>query len=124
MLSSRFAAVAALALVAGAPAIAQPAVQTINLASFSYAPSPIDLKAGRPVTLVFVNRAGGGHDFTAKQFFASSTITAGAAPGGQIELKGRQTKSVTLVPRAGTYSVHCGHFMHSAMGMKTTIVVD
>ena len=124
MLVSRIAAIAALATVLAGPVAAQTAAQTIELASFSYAPSPIHLKAGKPVTLTFVNRAGGGHDFTAKEFFASSNITAGAAPGGEVDLKAHQTKTVTLVPRAGTYKVHCGHFMHSTMGMHTTIVVD
>ena len=45
--------------------------QTIQLASFSFAPKPIHLKAGKPVTLNFVNVSGSSHDFTAKQFFAS-----------------------------------------------------
>lgn len=124
MLISRPASAAALLLIAGSPAAAQPAAMTIVLSSFSYAPSPIRLKAGKPVALTFVNNSGGGHAFTAKQFFASSTITAGSAPGGEIELKSRQSRTVTLIPRAGTYKVHCSHFMHSAMGMKTTIVVS
>ena len=124
MLLSRCAAVAALSIAFASPALAQPAAQTIQLASFSYAPSPIHLKAGKPVTLTFVNRAGGGHDFTAKEFFASSSITAGSAPGGEVDLKAHQTKTVTLVPHAGTYKVHCSHFMHSTMGMHSTIVVD
>ena len=124
MLYFRAAALAAVPLILGSPAFGQPAAQTIELASFSYTPSPIHLKAGKPITLTFVNRAGGGHDFTAKEFFANSTLTAGSAPGGEIDLKAHQTKSVTLTPRAGTYKAHCGHFMHSTMGMHTTIVVD
>jgi plastocyanin len=91
--------------------------------SFSFAPRPIHLRAGQPVTLTFVNRSGGGHDFTAKKFFASSRIVAGAAPDGEIELSGHQTRSITLVPRAGTYKAHCGHFMHKQMGMTDLIIV-
>ncbi|HYX46016.1 MAG TPA: cupredoxin domain-containing protein [Sphingomicrobium sp.] len=102
---------------------AQPAQLTIQLANFSIAPKPIQLAAGKAVTLTFENRAGGGHDFTAKEFFAASTITAGAAPGGKIELAAHETKSITLVPRAGTYGAHCSHFLHASMGMTDQIIV-
>ena len=108
-------------------ASAQPAaapVQTIQLYSFGYAPKPIQLAADRAVTLSFVNQAKGGHDFTAREFFAAARIISGAAPNGEVELKGGETKTVTLIPRAGTYKVHCTHFMHSNMGMHTQIVVS
>ena len=125
MSASRFAAIAAIPLLSlpSAAASQAPAV-TIELSSFSYAPSPIHLRAGRPVTLTFINRARGGHDFTARRFFASSSITAGSAPGGEIELRGGQVQTITLVPRAGTYPVHCSHFLHRQMGMRTTIIVQ
>lgn len=107
-------------------AAAQPAaapVQTIQVFSFGYAPKPIQLAADRAVTLSFVNQANDGHDFTAHEFFAASRIVSGAAPKGEVELKGHETKTVTLIPRAGTYNAHCSHFMHSTMGMHTQIVV-
>ena len=118
------AAAAALSLLFAAPVTAQPAGVTVNVASYSFTPKPIALAAGRPVTLTFVNQSGSGHDFTAKEFFAASTITGGAAPGGRIELAGHETKSITLVPRAGTYQAHCSHFLHASMGMTDTIVVN
>jgi plastocyanin len=127
MTFSRLAALAALSLLLGAPAAgqpAQPAQLGIQLSNFSIAPKPIQLAAGKPVTLTFENRAGSGHDFTAKEFFAASTITAGAAPGGKIELAGHETKSITLVPRAGTYDAHCSHFLHASMGRTDQIVVQ
>ena len=46
------------------------------------------------------------HDFTAVSFFGNSTIVAGAAPQGEIELKPYETRSITLIPRAGSYSAH------------------
>ena len=107
-----------------APAAAQTPVVPIELKSFAYAPSPIRLRAGQPVTLSFSNRSGSGHDFTAKTFFASARIVSGSVSGGEIELKGGQSKSVTLIPAAGRYKVHCGHAFHSALGMRTEIVVD
>lgn len=107
-----------------APAIAAPAVtHTIALYSFGYNPSPIVLEAGKPVTLTFVNRSKGAHDFTARKFFASSRIIAGSAPGGEIDLSGGRSQSITLVPAAGRYKAHCGHTMHSVMGMKADIIV-
>ena len=119
----RLAAAAALSLDLLSPASAQPAALTIDLRSFSYAPTPIRLAAGRPVTLTFVNRSGGGHDFTAKAFFASSRILSGSAPTGRIEVRPRQAVTITLIPRAGSYSVHCSHFLHKQMGMRALVVV-
>jgi plastocyanin len=123
MLGSRVTAVL-LVLLLSSPATAQTPVQTISMWSYDFSPKPIHLAAGRPVTLTFVNRSGNGHDFTAKAFFANARITAGAAPGGEIELGPHQTRSVTLVPRAGTYKAHCGHFLHRQFGMEDVIVVD
>lgn len=125
MIASRLAAIAALSLVSVSPAAAQPAAAiTIYAWSYNFAPKPIHLRAGRPVTLTFVNRSNGSHDFTAERFFASSRIISGAAPGGEIDLHGGETKSVTLVPRAGSYNAHCSHFLHKQMGMRDRIVVD
>ena len=115
---------AALVSCLAVPANAQPAAQTITVSSFSFAPRPIHLAAGEPVTLTFVNRSDGGHDFTAKTFFTASRITAGAAPGGEIELGGHQTKSITLIPARGTYTAHCSHFMHTQMCMSDQIIVE
>ena len=123
---SHLAAAAFLSLAVAGSASAQPAPPsvTVIVRSFSFAPQPIHLRAGQPVTLTFVNQSGNGHDFTAASFFASSAITAGAAPGGKIALRGHETKSIALVPRAGVYPAHCSHFMHSMFGMRDTIVVN
>ena len=115
---------AAAFLLVGGPALAQPAAVTIDVQNFSFAPTPIHLRAGQPVTLTFVNHSGGGHDFTAAKFFAAARITAGAAPEGEIELRGHETRSITLVPAAGTYNAHCSHFLHKQMGMSDLIVVN
>jgi plastocyanin len=121
----RLAAIAALsgALGAPAPALAQPAAQTILVYSYGFSPRPIHLAAGRPVTLTFVNRSGSSHDFTAQSFFANARITAGDAAEGEVELGPHETKSVTLIPRAGSYHAHCSHFLHTQMGMRDEIIV-
>ena len=117
---------AAAALLAAAPAATQPAVPVyvINLQSYSYAPTPIRLQAGRAVTLMFVNRAGKGHDFTAREFFRSARILSGRVEGGEVDLGGGRSASVTLVPAAGRYSVHCGRPFHKMLGMRSTILVQ
>jgi len=126
MIGVRLFALAALAAVSVVPAAAQPAAAAVQVRVWSYgfAPNPIHLAAGQSVTLQFVNQSGSSHDFTAKEFFAASQISAGSAPGGQIDLKGHETKTITLVPRAGTYPAHCSHFLHESFGMKDQIVVN
>ena len=124
MLASRIAAVAALSLVTAPAVAAAPAGVSIDVQSFYFAPKPIHLRAGQPVTLTFVNRSGSSHDFTAHGFFANARITAGDASEGEVELRGHEVKSVTLIPRAGIYHAHCSHFMHKQLGMSETIIVD
>jgi plastocyanin len=124
MSAFRLVLASALSLATSIPAAAQQAALTINVWSFNFAPKPIHLRAGQPVTLTFVNRSSGGHDFTAPSFFANSRIIAGAAPGGEIELRGGQSRSITVVPRAGNYKAHCSHFLHAQMGMQDLIIVD
>jgi plastocyanin len=101
----------------------QPAQFVVQVWSFGFAPAPIHLAAGKPVTITFVNRSGSGHDFTAPGFFQHARITAGAAPNGEIELRPHETKTITLVPGAGTFHAHCSHFLHKQMGMSDLIVV-
>jgi plastocyanin len=123
---SRFplAAAAALSVAFAGPAPAQPSSLTIQVYSYGFLPHPIRLAAGRPVTLRFVNSSGSGHDFTAKSFFAYSKVTSGSAPDGEIELDPHETKTITLIPRAGTYHAHCSHFFHKQLGMSDEIIVS
>jgi plastocyanin len=116
-------AAAALAMVAPEAASAPPAVVPITLYSYGYTPAPIVLRAGQPVTLQLVNRSGSGHSFKAPKFFASARMLGGAVHDGEIDLKGGQSASVTLVPAAGTYPLYCDHFMHDSLGMHSTIDV-
>jgi plastocyanin len=123
MLLTRFAALAALSFIVASPVTAQSPGVVVQVYSFGFGPKPIHLAAGKPVTLTFVNQSGSSHDFTAKTFFATSTVTAGAAPDGEIDLAPHQTRTITLIPRAGTYHAHCSHFFHAAMGMTDLIIV-
>ena len=116
-------AAAALSLGPSALASPQSGVQTVQVWSYGFAPRPIYLAAGRPVTLTFVNRSGSSHDFVARRFFANATITSGRVENGEVDLRPHETVSVTLVPRAGTYHAHCSHFFHKPLGMSDTIIV-
>jgi len=122
---SRFAAAAAVSLLAASPAVAQaPAQVVVDVYSFGFGPHPIQLAAGRPVTLVFTNRSGSAHDFTAPGFFQHARILAGALEDGkEVDLKPHESRSITLVPAAGTWQAHCSHFLHAQMGMTDEIIV-
>jgi plastocyanin len=121
----RLAAAAATALLLAAPVSGQqPAELTVQVWSFGFAPNPIRLAAGRPVTLTFVNQSGSSHDFSAPGFFQHARITAGTAPEDEIELQGHETKRITLVPTRGTYQAHCSHFLHKQLGMSDAIIVE
>ena len=124
------AAIFALALVLPLPALAQDAPAApaqsvqITLSSFKFAPSAIALSAGRPVTLHLVNSAGGGHNFSAPEFFAASANVSGPVHEGVVEVPGHQSVDIILTPSPGTYPLHCTHTMHSTLGMRGTITVE
>lgn len=123
----------ALALLLAAPAAAaspdwgHAARVDVTLSNFAYAPRTIHLRAGQPVVLHLVNAASGGHDFTAKQFFAAAVLRPQDRSGirnGSIELRAHQSRDVALVPRAGRYPLKCTHSFHKMFGMAGEIVVD
>ena len=120
LLASLFAFSSAVA----APAAPPVASATITLTSYRFSPGPIYLAGGVPVRLILTNRADKTHDFTARKFFRSSRIIGGRASGGEVTLRGGETKIIDLVPARGTYNVHCGQFGHSMLGMSATIIVS
>lgn len=117
-------------LPAAGAVLAQPAPREveIDLSNFKFTPSAISLEHGQTYRLHFVNRADGGHDFVAKEFFTDARIApedAAKVSDGEVELKGGASADVTLTPQTpGTYKVHCSHFMHATFGMTGTIVVS
>ena len=101
--------------------------QRVELASFDFTPREIHLRAGRPYELVLTNVSSGGHDFAAPEFFAAALIKPEDAPlvgEGEIEVPRMATRTVHLVPAAGTYDLVCTHTGHALLGMKGKIVVD
>ena len=120
----RTAAIAVLAMAIVSPVSAQPAGLVVQVYSYGFAPNPIRLAAVRPITLTFVNQSGSSHDFSAHGFFQRARILAGDASEGEVDLPPHQTRTITLVPTAGTYHAHCSHFFHKQMGMSDLIVVN
>jgi len=78
--------------------------------------------------LHFVNTAKGGHDFSAKAFFAAAEVAPedrALVAKGSVELSGGQSADVHLTaPAAGSYEAHCSHFMHASLGMTGMILVQ
>lgn len=106
----------------------QASVIEIDMANFKFTPDMVNLKQGQPYRLHFINKANGGHNFVAKQFFSAATIAPedrARIEDGEVELAGGQTVDLRLLaPASGTYEAHCSHFMHSSMGMKAKITVQ
>jgi uncharacterized cupredoxin-like copper-binding protein len=109
-------------------AIAQSAAeQRVELSSFAFAPREIHLRAGQAVALVLANTGSGGHDFAAPEFFAAAQVDradAALVEDGEVAVPGKSTRTVHLVPAAGTYKLTCTHMMHATFGMRGTIVVE
>lgn len=101
---------------------------TVEMSNFKFTPKTLTLEHGRPYVLHFVNSSSGGHDYVAKEFFASTTIAPqdrARISNGEINLGGGESADVHLVANTpGTYKSHCSHFMHSSFGMTGSVVVQ
>jgi len=101
---------------------------SVELSNFKFTPATLTLKHGTPYRLHLSNTSSGGHNFAAKEFFAASTVMpadAAKLKGGAIDLKAGESADIHVAPlQAGTYKLHCTHFMHSSFGMTGTIVVQ
>jgi plastocyanin len=121
-------AVIAIALSAGeAPAQTDTTI-SITLTNYAFAPSTLNLKAGVPYHLHFVNSGSKDHNFSAPEFFAASQIAPEdqtKVEKGLVALESGQSVDVTLTPgRPGSFAVECTHFMHKMMGMHGAIIVQ
>ncbi len=99
---------------------------TVHLSNFAFTPADIELQAGKPVTLVLINDADGGHNFSAPALFAASMFPAGTAPprdGAQEVSPHSQTELRFTPQRPGRYDVTCTHFMHELFGMSGNVDV-
>jgi plastocyanin len=120
------------------PALAQPAgasvdwssakVIEVDMSNYAFDPATLTLQHGVPYRLHFVNQSGGGHDFSAKDFFAQAVLdpaTAAALKNGAVEVAGGKSVDLDVVaPAAGHFESHCTHFSHAMLGMKGQIDVQ
>jgi plastocyanin len=116
----------AAALFAGPANAAQPLVATVDLANFRFTPSQLQLRANTPTVLQLRNTSSGGHNFSAPAFFAAARLDAASTRlvrRGKVEIPGRSTVQLSLIPTAGQYPLKCTHTLHSAFGMNGTIIV-
>ncbi len=117
-----------LMLVAGSSAIGQSApVVAVQLANFSFSPKTIVVDHGQPYVLRLANVSGGGHDFTAEEFFAAAAVAPADrrwVQEGEVEVPAGQIREIHLTaPAAGRYKLKCSHSFHKMFGMSGTIVV-
>lgn len=119
----QFAAIALLVSLTATADAAPKTSATVTLTSHRFTPSPIYLAGGVPVRLVLINRAGKQHEFASQAFFRNARILRGRAPGGEVRLGPGRSAVIDLIPKRGTYKVHCGEFGHRMLGMSTMIVV-
>ena len=116
-----------LTLVMSAAPAEAPATIQVQLANFKFTPSTVVLDHGRPYLLRLVNVAGGGHDFTAVEFFAAADIAPADrrwVQNGEVEIPSGQVREIHLTaPDAGRYKLKCSHSLHKMFGMSGTILV-
>jgi plastocyanin len=94
--------------------------------NFKFEPNAVQLRAGVPTLLHLVNNAGGGHNFTAPQFFAAAKVAPASQPlihDGKVEVAKHSAVDIELTPAAGQYPLKCSHTLHAAFGMTGSIVV-
>lgn len=118
----RLAFLAAL-LPAAAPAATPSARATVVLSSHRFSPAPLYLAGGVPVRIMLTNRSGSDHQFVAPDFFRGARLIRGRVDNGMVAVASGKTLFLDVVPRRGTYKVHCGRFGHKLLGMSTMIIV-
>jgi plastocyanin len=118
-------ALLAFALTAATPSAAVDRVD-VSMANFKFTPATIHLKHGQQYVLHLSST--GAHSFSAKAFFAAATIPAAdraRIADGKIEVGAGQSVDIHLTaPAAGSYEIHCTHFLHASQGMKGSFVVS
>jgi uncharacterized cupredoxin-like copper-binding protein len=117
-----------IALLGAQPAAPQAAAAVnVQLSNFKFTPRTIVLDHGRNYVLRLYNASGGGHDFTAREFFAAASIAPSDRRwirGGEVEVPPGQLRVIRLTaPAAGRYKVKCTHRFHKMLGMGGTIIV-
>jgi urease beta subunit len=99
----------------------------VLLRAWAYEPRLIQLPAGQPVRLHFVNNSRATMAFTAPRFFRSARVRErdrDVAARGGFRLAPGERRSVLLVPAAGRYDALSSNLVHRALGMRAEIRVE
>ena len=101
---------------------------SVELSNFTFMPMELTLRHGIAYRIHLANLSSGGHDFSAKDFFANATVAPedrAKIKDGKISLGGGESADIRLVPnKAGTFKIKCSHFMHTTFGMTGNVVVQ
>jgi len=101
--------------------------ENVLLHPFRYEPRLLQLAAGRPVRLHFVNNGRAWLSFRAPRFFAAAHVRRGDRRhlvNGGFRLAPGERLSIALVPAPGLYGVESGYVLHRLRGMTARIVVE
>jgi uncharacterized cupredoxin-like copper-binding protein len=120
-----------LGIILAAPAAAAPDWREsreydVLLSSFEIQPRVIELKAGEPVRLRFINNSTSRHSFSARDFFRSGEVRPrdrNLVSSGTIVVQPGSEREVVIVPRAGRYKARSASLYHRILGMTARIVV-
>lgn len=122
-------ALAALAIPAAAQAPDWRDIPRIELriGGSRYYPATVQLAAGEPIVLRVTNLSDDTHVISARQFFDAAVVRPedrSVVAGGAIDLEGRESRELALVPAAGRYELTCSQQWHEMMGEKAEIIVQ
>lgn len=99
----------------------------VRIASNRYYPATINLAAGQPVVLRLRNISRDTHVFSSRKFFGAARLRPEdrvVVTGGAVDLEGRETREVGLIPAHGRYPVQCTQQFHEPWGEKGLILVQ
>jgi plastocyanin len=100
----------------------------VLLKPYAFEPETLQLEAGRPVRLRFVNSGQATLTFSAPGFFRAARVRSGAdseaVEGGTIRLAPGERRTIVLVPARGRYKMRSANFIHRLLGMSGRIVVE
>lgn len=99
----------------------------VLMRAWAYEPRLIELPAGQPLRLDFVNNSRATMAFSAPRFFRSARVRArdrDVAARGGFRLAPGERRSVLLVAMPGRYSARSSNLVHRTLGMSAEIRVE
>lgn len=98
----------------------------VRLSNFDIAPGEIELRAGEPVRLRLINNGQSTYVVDGDELFAAGTVRSRDARhivGGKVTVPAGEIAEISLVPRAGRYSLKSSNFFYRLLGMRSRIEV-